>query len=105
MLRDKSAHYSFFTQSHILGDLGNEHKYPLTHFEYLVVRVNPKFTQVCGRPLNLSMVRDTATATDIATATTTPTATAKDPPTTIFPTMQIRLDCQIEIFVFRNKAI
>ena len=30
-----------FTQSNIYGNLGNKQKYPLKHFEYLVVRVNP----------------------------------------------------------------
>ena len=44
---ETKAPVSCFTQSHILGDLGNKCKYPLTHFEYLVVRVNPQFTQVC----------------------------------------------------------
>ena len=37
----------FFTQSHIPGDLGNKRKYPLTHFEYLAVRVIPPSEQLC----------------------------------------------------------
>ena len=44
---ETKAPISCFTRSHILGDLGNKRDYPLTHFEYLVVRVSPQFIQVC----------------------------------------------------------